>query len=656
MIDDLGSKKSSGARVQSSVSKTTPVSSIQSQDSASPRGSRGKRILPSTPAELLHPTRQSSNSSGSEQTMRQNGFQASNSSAFHSPRNHVSQKQEQQQEQEQQGQQYHQDGMDRALEEKALSQMNRRKLHGSSDPILPRGHGQGQNRRDSWEPEGSLDTDVLLKDTETLMRNLEERMRTKRQDTPSPDMSDSQEVNPHDVSQDMSAVSFEADVDTDFDTASNVSLTGSNHTWAGSKSRNYSCPEDNGSYEQVHYSNGRQKTPKSVEKPRTTAAQPRTSSKPSASSDKGTGIWSRLSTPNKHKMSSQDEAVSDSDHSFQRNTRLTGSLPTGRISNRAQKGNTDAQKTVKKPKSLNKPSISQPRQTRSTMLRKSRFSEDSGADHSDISPSSSMSDLSSSKNFRRGGSMRETRSGAVSDSGRRTPVERSRGRTSTPATRNGDASSRTDHSLGSQIVRHARTQSMQDQRMKASEVRPRQQTTGPQSRTVNLARKGSLGSTDVRKTSSGAWRRYDGPEHDSDHDVESYIKNVSSRRTTPQNHSEERQTTVAAHRQAAAVQRQKSSSLQNLQSSGPQRTGTGPMKAPPNLRVEITQASTTLAQNLQRLAQGESIDEIQVERIPKEQVRSLYKSFHSSVFSFSVISPQNHSPYQFILFTIHNSV
>ncbi|XP_041469080.1 centrosomal protein of 170 kDa-like isoform X2 [Lytechinus variegatus] len=608
--DHISKKPPSGTRVQTSTPRTAP---LQSPDSSSPRGSRGKRILPTTPAEKLQTARQSSTSSSSEHTMRQNGFQASNSSAFHSPRNRAI---EQQQQQEQQ--RYLQD---RAMEEKAFGK--RRQLHGSSDPIVPMGYQEEEARRDSWGPEGSMDTDVLLKDTETLMRNLEERMRTKRQDTPSPEMSDSHDM-PHDVSQDISVVSFEADVDTDVDTASNVSLVGGNNTWAGSKSRHYSCPEDNTTSEHSHYTNGRQKVSRSVEKPRTTQAdtQNRSSGNKTTPAPAKGGIWSRLSTPNKHKMQPAEkeaESVSDTEHSFRRNTHLTSSLPTGRISNRTvSRGASENTKAVKKPKSLKPPpNLSQPRQTRSTMLRKNRFSEDSGADHSDISPSSSMSDLSSSKNFRRGGSMRETRSGAVSDSGRRTPVERGRGRTSASSARNGDSSARTDHSLGSQIARHARTQSMQDQKTKTAEPRSRLPTSASHNRTPsgNLSRKSSIGSTDsnvsgVRKTSSGAWRRYDTAD-DSDHDVDNYIKNVSTRRTATQNHqSEERQ-------QAPVIQRQKSSSLQNLQTSPPR---TSPTRKPPNLRVEIAQASNTLAQNLQRLAQGESIDEIQIDRIPKEQL------------------------------------
>lgn len=605
--DHLSKKPPAGSRGQSSTPRTAP---IQSPDTSYPRGSRGKRVLPSTPADKLHTARQSSTSSSSEQTMKQNGLQASNSSAFHSARSQLTQ------EPKQQDQRYLQD---RAMEEKAFGK--RRQLHGSSDPILPMSYDEEEACRDSWGPEGSVDTDMLLKDTETLMRNLEERMRTKREETPSPELSDSPEVI-HEISQDLSLVSFEADVDTDVELASNVSLVGGNNTWAGSKSRHYSCPEDNSASEQMHYSNGRQKTPKSMEKAQATQSESRKStSKPSAAAAPKGGIWSRLSTPNKHKVAPGDkdlhqDTVSDSEHSFRRNTHLTGSLPSGRIAHRsAPKGTSDASKSAKKPRSLKPPTISQPRQTRSTMLRKSRFSEDSGADHSDISPSSSMSDLSSSKNFRRGGSMRETRSGAMSDSGRRTPVDRGRGRSSTASTRNGDLTSRTDHSLGSQIVRHARTQSMQDQKMKSSEPRSRLPTTGSHNRTTsgNLSRKSSIGSTDsnvsgVRKTTTGAWRRYDTAD-DSDHDVDSYIKNVSTRRVAPQNQQVE-------DRHSAAIQRQKSSSLQNLQASGPQRTST---KKAPNLRVEIAQASNTLAQNLQRLAQGESIDEIQIDRIPKEQ-------------------------------------
>ncbi|XP_071486867.1 uncharacterized protein [Diadema antillarum] len=594
------------------------ASSNQSLEAGSQKGQRGKRILPSTPSSDRPQARQSSTSSSSEQTMRQNGFAASNTSAFHSPRSHLTQ-----QDQQHPDRPYSQEIPDRRMEQKAFGQLSRRQLHGSSDPIVPRGYRQEEDPRE-YEPEGSMDTDVLLKDTETLMRNLEERMRTKRHDTPSPEMSDSHEMS-HDMSQDLSAISFEADVDTDVDVGSNVSLVGGNNTWGGSKSRHYSCPEDNSNMEQMHYNNGRQKTPRSGEKPRTTQAEAstRTSSKSTtASSNKG-GIWSRLSTPNKHKMTSLEkdanaDTVSDSEHSFRRNTHLTGSLPSGRITGRSsQKTNTAAPKSTKKPKSTKAPNISQPRQTRSTMLRKSRFSEDSGADHSDISPSSSMSDLSSSRNFRRVGSLRETStrsSGVMSDSGRRTPVDRTtRVRSSTPTARNGgDSSSRTDHSLGSQIVRHARTQSLQEQKMKGAEPRSKLPTAGSQSRSGALSRKSSIGSTDgsvsgVRKTTGGAWRRYDAAE-DSEPDVESYIKNVSSRRSLVQQQSEDRQ--------SLAIQRQKSSSLQNLQAPGPQRSQT---KKGTNLRVEIAQASNTLAQNLQRLAQGESINQIQIDRIPKEQ-------------------------------------
>ncbi|PIK43731.1 putative centrosomal protein [Apostichopus japonicus] len=117
----------------------------------------------------------------------------------------------------------------------------------------------------------------------------------------------------------------------------------------------------------------------------------------SPSPKQAAGRWSRLSTPNKHKVTTEQEkappskTVETKSSNFERNTFRTSSLPDKKSTTTKKKKEATTVAPVKP-----KQSVLQPRQTRSTLLRKSRFTGSSG-NISDVSPASSMSDLSSSR-------------------------------------------------------------------------------------------------------------------------------------------------------------------------------------------------------------------------------------------------------------------
>ncbi|XP_071832505.1 uncharacterized protein [Apostichopus japonicus] len=206
----------------------------------------------------------------------------------------------------------------------------------------------------SVEDTECLDTEILLKDTETYMHNLEERMKNRKM-----------------VPEEKVEVAFRAEPDSDeeeldtseaFETRSNVE---------------YVTPDP----------------PTTNNNATVTSKKGRTSPSPKQAA----GRWSRLSTPNKHKVTTEQEkappskTVETKSSNFERNTFRTSSLPDKKSTTTKKKKEATTVAPVKP-----KQSVLQPRQTRSTLLRKSRFTGSSG-NISDVSPASSMSDLSSSR-------------------------------------------------------------------------------------------------------------------------------------------------------------------------------------------------------------------------------------------------------------------
>ncbi|KAJ8045680.1 hypothetical protein HOLleu_08728 [Holothuria leucospilota] len=205
----------------------------------------------------------------------------------------------------------------------------------------------------------TIDTEVLLKDTETFMHHLEERMKNRELKTEPEDWNSfDEEFNSNIPCQPMlSEFSGNQEVSDVGADANDISL---------------------------HSESGEVKV---------TSKKGRTSPSPKQSS-----IWSRLSTPSKHKVATTEEVEknsqsksADGKSNFQRNTYRTSSLPS-KSPSKSKKSKKESPQPPAKPK----PVPIQPRQTRSTLLRKSRFNG-SASNLSDVSPASSISDLSSSK-------------------------------------------------------------------------------------------------------------------------------------------------------------------------------------------------------------------------------------------------------------------
>ena len=454
-------------------------------------------------------------------------------------------------------------------------------------------------RHTTLEREGSVDnTDFILKDTEEFMKSLELKMSSKSRESPSPEPDYSE-------SHDLLHRDCDGDIDTDLESASHApgkGVSGSKRGSLGSIKSALPMKKDTKSKE----SDSKGKSGKTEQRKST--------------------IWSRLSTQPKHKLKEKDSSSVVSDNQsdsesapFRRNTSLTASMPvrSGRktpskessSSSKKESSKKESSKKEKTPKP--KADLSKPRQTRSTMLRKSI--NKSTDQQSDISPTSSISDLSSSQPapFKRYGSTREKKSSSKTAAARtkqpvQSKIDYSRARPSATST-TGRGS---DSSLGSSIQRHARSQSVREGKSNAGETSSR--VMSKTSKQSSGSRRSSISSTDgtpasniVRKTSGGSWRRHHG-ESDNE-SVDAYIQSVQARRTP----------STASYDDNKG----KSSSMQNLTN----HKGDGQQSVQPagKLGDEIAHVSSSLAQSLQRLTkmtQGDAEAEAAIESLPKEEV------------------------------------
>ncbi len=495
--------------------------------------------------------------------------------------------------------------------------------------------------------EVSMDTDLLLKDTETFVKNLEMRMRGRKESTPSPELSESY---------DYSHRSFDGDVDTDLDSTSCVGVVGTLGNTYPQRGNQASLPPSG-------YQGKR-----SIEE--RNAQSKSNDAKTSDAKNKKGSIWNRLSQPVRYKRtekspqssknkdsSAASDGMSDSmdSASFRRNTNLSASLPTGRVTGRKTPRESDSRDTSPKIIRKIKANLSKPRQTRSTMLRKSRFDgkDSPGPEQTDISPSSSMSDMSSSRN-----SSMFRRSSLQKDNGRCQSPKDMQVRTKTTgaridtgrqrlSSRSSDQTPRSEVSLGGQIAQHARSQSLREPKVNAGEMSARimgktqnsSMTLSTRTSTSTASRKTSQSSSDVsavKKAPSGTWRRYKEPPTDDSDNINAYIRSVTGRHSSMSSADESSIKSAPIYNyykprsnSSTNAPQQKTVSMQQLRgsvSSSHQELRNGD---------DIAQASNSLAQSLQRLAKGEGAFGMAMENIPKDEVRNV--NIANLIGNFSVV-------------------
>ncbi|XP_033624082.1 centrosomal protein of 170 kDa-like isoform X3 [Asterias rubens] len=576
-----------------------------------PRRSGGKRLLPTTPPErgdqhLPHST-------SLDDSPRTNGIRQSPSSAFYSPRNPETTTKE----------------VISPPWGTRPSEVNPTVSISRADIDLRQSHDDDGL---DLNTEVSMDTDLLLKDTETFVKNLEMRMRGRKESTPSPELSESY---------DYSHRSFDGDIDTDLDSTSCVGVVGSLGNTYPQRGNQASLPPSG--YQGKRSSEDRNAQSKSSD-----------TKTPDSKSKKGS-IWNRLSQPVRYKRtektpqssknkdsSAASDCMSDSmdSASFRRNTSLSASLPTGRVTGRKTPKESDSRDTSPKIIRKIKANLSKPRQTRSTMLRKSRFDgkDSPGPEQQDIiSPSSSMSDMSSSRNP----SMLR-RSSLQKDNGRCQSPKDMHARTKTTgaridtgrqrlSSRSSDQTPRSEVSLGGQIAQHARSQSLREPKTNAGEMSSRimgktqnsSTTSSARTSTTTASRKLSQSSSDaspVKKASTGTWRRYKEPPADESENINAYIRSVTGRHSSLSSADESsiKSAPIYNHykprsNSSTTAPQQKTVSMQQLRGSV--------SRSQHELRNgdDIAQASNSLAQSLQRLAKGEGAFGMAMENIPKDE-------------------------------------
>ncbi|XP_038074181.1 centrosomal protein of 170 kDa protein B-like isoform X2 [Patiria miniata] len=590
----------------------------------------GKRLLPTTPPE--RGDRLSPHLTSSEDSSRPNGLHVrqSPSSAFYSPRNREGVASSQQEEPT---------AYETNVSWRELSTEPKPAVF-VSKPVAEVGSSSAVPVRDEedFHTEVSMDTEILLKDTETFVKSLEMRMRDRQRSTPSPDFSESY---------DLSHRSFDGDIDTDLDTASCVSLVGTSGAYPLTTNQASLPPSGYQAKRSVH--------------DRKTESKAKT---PDEKNKKG-GIWNRLSQPSRYKRNektppaqSKDSSVtsdgmSDSmdSASFRRNTNITGSLPTGRITGRKTPRESESKDKTPKIVGKIKANLSKPRQTRSTMLRKSRFDgkDSPGPEHSDISPSSSISDMSSSRNssmLRRSvPSQKESlaRCQSPKDLHSRTKTASARIDTGRQriSSRSSEQTPRSEVSLGAQIVQQARSQSLRERKINSGETSARimgkvQNSSTRTTTTTTSSRKSSLSSTDsaaVKKAPTGTWRRYKEPPTETDA-VDAYIRTVTSRKSSlssadessiksapAYNYYKPRSNSNPSHQQQQQQQQHRTAmSMQHLAGAHYQQQWSRQEGLQNGTAAgDIAQASNSLAENLQRLSKGESTLGMAMEHIPKDE-------------------------------------
>ncbi|XP_071961806.1 uncharacterized protein [Antedon mediterranea] len=351
-----------------------------------------------------------------------------------------------------------------------------------------------------WEKvNSSLDTECLLKDTEDYMKTLETRVRQKTFST-SPDNSEGLDASQSRLSQSC----FDAD-ESETSNVSNVEVERKVKQGRGRHQRSRS-----------DFSN------KDIMEEQKKDARKRRPSGPANSvtdstSFKSSSIWSRLSTPYKHKVTTKDpETMSDTGEvsAFRRNSTRTASLPGSRRKSTSSVSQKEAKKKAQTPKlqRKNAPPLQQPRQTRSTMLRKSRFDDQDTSELSDVSPKSSISDL--------GPASYSKRPPISKSSTTNSKVKQVQSRVNCGQIRSsqGSKSARSDVSLGGQISQLAKTQ------LERERTRNQVHKQNPTTAKTNLQSK-----VNETKPTGTRWRRYESTGSETDK-VDEYIKSVNSRK------------------------------------------------------------------------------------------------------------------------------
>ncbi|XP_033110216.1 centrosomal protein of 170 kDa-like [Anneissia japonica] len=380
----------------------------------------------------------------------------------------------------------------------------------------------------------SLDTECLLKDTEDYMKSLESRVRQNTFST-SPDHSEGV-----DTSQRCDA--DESDVDTTSN-VSNIEVESSKKTWQPSKGRHQRSRSDFSTKDMM------EETKK--DRKRRTSGQ--ASSVTDSTSKKSSSIWSRLSTPYKHKVTPKDpETMSDTGEvpAFRRNSVHTASLPGSRRKSTSSVSQKEAQKKAQTPKlqRKSKSPLPQPRQTRSTMLRKSRFEDQDTSELSDVSPKSSISDLGPSSYSKKPPISKSSTSNAKAKQ-----VQSRLNSGQTNRSSQGGKSARSDVSLGAQISQLSQTQIERE--------RVRNQTRRQSSSSAKSNFQAKVNERTDPKPKETRWRRYESTGSETEA-VNAYIKSVNTRKQQKsqvndlKNDSRRRRASVGNRSQLEVEQRQ----------------------------------------------------------------------------------------------------
>ncbi|XP_070579072.1 centrosomal protein of 170 kDa protein B-like isoform X2 [Ptychodera flava] len=297
---------------------------------------------------------------------------------------------------------------------------------------------------------------------------------------------------------DYSQRSSEFDIESDLDTASTVSLVDG----------------DPGTSKQ----NSAQKTDSKIKKstrhltPKKTSSSQAQKSEQRMSSD--SGIWNRLSRPNRHKVQTKDETVVSENQN-------NSSKSETRHERRASYGASSSQSTIRK--SRTSPSI-EPRMTRTTALRKSRFGDqDSGSESTDISARSEKNqpNTKSKKKPTKAQAFKERLAKSTPRIGNRTKLGDTDWKSETSLggmilqTQQGNTTSSTQslNEVGSSQILNLRTCSvdMLQSESRPSAFKPVQKTKDQES---------------SKSKSGGRWRRYDNYDN-SVSDSESTVKQTS---------------------------------------------------------------------------------------------------------------------------------
>ncbi|XP_077997176.1 uncharacterized protein LOC144450439 isoform X2 [Glandiceps talaboti] len=409
----------------------------------------------------------------------------------------------------------------------------------------------------------SIDTDILLKDTQTVMAALESKLSKKREESPL----DASFASSFD---DYSQMSSEFDLESDLDTASTVSLadgdSGTGKPW-GSKAQESKRRDSNGkkSSQSSRMSKGKSSAP------------PRKSDPARKSSD--SGVWSRLSKPNRHKVYSKDGSVvsdclSDTNRSDARLNR-SQSLTNGADVSAVRKSRTS-------------PTI-QPRMTRTTALRKSRFGEkdrDSGSESTDVSSRSDRPSQSTKQPRKtKAQAMKERLTKATPRTGHRTKL--------------GETDWKSETSLGGAIVQ----KSLENKTVSTQNLNKTSSSQNLHTRTSSMDVLRSNGPSAFKpvlknntekdshtKKSGSSWRRYEHTDNYSVSDSESTVTVSSSHTAQFRGHS------TRSDDNESEPETNYRSSINRVHAYNGRHS------------AEIAKISSTLADDLSKMASGAATD------------------------------------------------